>query len=85
MSESETLENGPEYVPGFVYLDMDLIKSLSARMGGGYIKEQIENRGEFEEASESLRAKLMASIFNVGLKWKEKSQRQKVNLKRSNQ
>lgn len=66
MSESDTPENGPEYVPGFVYLDMDLVKSLSARMGGGYIKEQIEGREEFEETSESLRAKLMASIFNIG-------------------
>jgi hypothetical protein len=46
----------PRYVPGFVYLDMDQVKSISARMGGGYIKEQIEGQEEFEEESESLRA-----------------------------
>jgi hypothetical protein len=66
MTDSESEVSSPAYVPGFVYLDMDLVKSISARMGGGYIKEQIEGREEFSESSETLRAKLMASIFNIG-------------------
>lgn len=63
-NESET--SSPSYVPGFIYLDMDQVKSISARMGGGYIKEQIEASEEFQEESESLRARVMASIFNIG-------------------
>ncbi|WP_458188957.1 DUF6414 family protein [Haladaptatus sp. NG-WS-4] len=59
-------ETAPEYIPGFVYLDMDQVKSISARMGGGYIKEQIEGHEELEQESESLRARVMASIFNIG-------------------
>lgn len=67
MSDEDGGENlTPRYVPGFVYLDMDQVKSISARMGGGYIKEQIEGQEELEEESESLRARLMASIFNIG-------------------
>jgi len=67
MPESDTEERfPPEYVPGFVYLDMDQVKSISARMGGGYIKERIEGEEELEEESESLRARVMASIFNIG-------------------
>jgi hypothetical protein len=67
MSDEDSGENlTPRYVPGFVYLDMDQVKSISARMGGGYIKEQIEGHEELEEESESLRARLMASIFNIG-------------------
>ncbi|GAB7093459.1 hypothetical protein JCM30237_06110 [Halolamina litorea] len=67
MSDEDGRESlTPRYVPGFVYLDMDQVKSISARMGGGYIKEQIEGKEELEEESESLRARLMASIFNIG-------------------
>lgn len=67
MSDDDTTENPtPRYVPSFVYLDMDQVKSISARMGGGYIKEQIEGKEELEEESESLRGRLMASIFNIG-------------------
>ena len=67
MSGQDSEENPtPRYVPGIVYLDMDQVKSISARMGGGYIKEQIEGQEKLEEESDTLRARLMASIFNMG-------------------
>lgn len=73
----------PQYVPGFVYLDMDQVKSISARMGGGYIKEQIEGQEELAEESESLRARLIASIFNIGADIEGETTRTEATISRS--
>lgn len=62
----ENGREGPAYVPGFIYLDMDLVKSISARMGGGYIKELVEGDEVLEEMTGGIKTRLMASIFGIG-------------------
>ena len=67
MSETDDGKNGvPPYVPDFVYLDMDQVKSISARMGGGFIREMVEGDEEIEQVSKSVTARLMASVFGIG-------------------
>lgn len=63
---SKTGNGVPPYVPDFVYLDMDQVKSISARMGSGFIKEMVEGSEDMEEVSESVTARLMASMFGIG-------------------
>ncbi|WP_256687335.1 DUF6414 family protein [Halococcus qingdaonensis] len=58
--------SAPPYVSDFVYLDMDEVKSISARMGGGFIKEMVEGDEEVNEVSKSVTARLMASVFGIG-------------------
>ena len=52
-----------ERVPGFLYLDMDQVKSISARIDQGYIREQIEEQEESEEVAESVYGSIKAQIF----------------------
>lgn len=67
MSETDDSENGiPQYVADFVYLDMDQVKSISARMGGGFIKEMVEGDEDIEEVSKGVTTRLMASVFGIG-------------------
>lgn len=67
MSKTDDGKSGiPPYVPDFVYLDMDQVKSISARMGGGFIREMVEGNEEIEQVSKSVTARLMASVFGIG-------------------
>ena len=67
MSEMKGGESSvPPYVPDFVYLDMDQVKSISARMSGCFIKEMVEGDEKMEEVSKSVTARLMAFVFGVG-------------------
>ncbi len=50
-------------VPGFLYLDMDRVKSISARIDQGYIQEQVEEQEEAEEVAESIYGSIRAQIF----------------------
>lgn len=66
MPETDDKESGPpSYVPDFVYLDMDQVKSISARMGGGFIKKMIEGDEEMEEVSKGVITRLRASVFGL--------------------
>jgi hypothetical protein len=55
-----------ERIPKFIYLDMDRIKSITARMDEGYIKEKVEEQGETEQNSETLTGAIKGSIFGIG-------------------
>jgi hypothetical protein len=78
MSETDDGKNGvPPYVPDFVYLDMDQVKSISARMGGGFIREMVEGDEEIEQVSKSVTARLMASVFGIGDAGVERGRSQK--------
>lgn len=50
-------------VPGFLYLDMDRVKSISARIDQGYIKEQVEEQEESAEVAASIYGSIKAQIF----------------------
>ncbi|WP_372478914.1 hypothetical protein ACAH01_08700 [Halomicrobium sp. HM KBTZ05] len=50
-------------VPGFVYLDMDRVRSISSRLDEGYVKQQVEEREESEEVAGSIYGNIKAQIF----------------------
>ena len=60
MSESDEER---DRVPGFLYLDMDRVKSISARIDQGYIREQVEENEESEEVAASVYGSIKAQIF----------------------
>jgi hypothetical protein len=60
MSESD---GGQRRIPGFLYLDMDRVKSISARIDQGYIREQVEEQEESTEVAESIYGSIKAQIF----------------------
>lgn len=37
-----SINDRQDRVPGFVYLDMDRVKSISSRIDEGYIEEKVE-------------------------------------------
>ncbi|QSG11858.1 Uncharacterized protein HSBGL_1441 [Halapricum desulfuricans] len=53
-------------VPGFVYLDMDRVKSISSRIDEGYIEEKVEEEEESSELAASLTGSIKAYILGVG-------------------
>lgn len=55
-----------ERVPGFLYLDMDRVKSISSRMDEGYIEEKIEEEEENSEIASSLTGSIKARILGIG-------------------
>lgn len=52
-------------VPGFVYLDMDRVRSISSRLDEGYIEEKVEEREESEEVAKGITTSIRATIFGV--------------------
>lgn len=52
-------------VPGFLYLDMERVKSISARIDQGYIKERVEEQEESEEVAASIYGSIKAQIFGA--------------------
>ena len=58
-------ENPPRSgrVPGFVYLDMDRVRSISSRLDEGYVKEKVEEKEESEEIAGSIYGSIKAQIF----------------------
>lgn len=52
-----------ERVPGFVYLDMDRVRSISSRLDEGYIKEKVEEQEESDEIAGSVYGSIKAQIF----------------------
>lgn len=50
----------------FIYLDMERVKSITARMNEGYIKEKVEEQRDSEQDSETLTSAIKASIFGIG-------------------
>ncbi|WP_327053513.1 DUF6414 family protein [Halomicrococcus gelatinilyticus] len=50
-------------VPGFVYLDMDRVKSISARIDQGYIQERVKEQEESEELATSVYGSIKAHIL----------------------
>lgn len=53
-------------VPGFLYLDMDRVKSISSRMDEGYTQERIEEEEENSEIASSLTSSVKARILGIG-------------------
>ncbi|MUW13732.1 hypothetical protein GJ633_02965 [Halorubrum sp. CBA1125] len=53
-------------VPGFIYLDMDRVKSISSRLDEGYIKSKVEERERSESVAESITGSIRATIFGIG-------------------
>lgn len=53
-------------VPGFVYLDMDRVKSISSRIDESYIEEKVEEEEESSELAASLTGSIKAYILGVG-------------------
>lgn len=54
-----------ERVPGFVYLDMERVKSISSRLDEGYIMEKVEEREKSSEVAKSITGSIKASIFGI--------------------
>jgi len=52
-----------ERVPGFVYLDMERIRSISSRLDEGYVKERVEEQEESDEIASSVYGSIKAQIF----------------------
>lgn len=60
------MSSGPEIgdrVPGFLYLDMERVKSISARLDEGYIEEQVNQREENDTVSSSIYGSIRAHIL----------------------
>ncbi|WP_160168032.1 DUF6414 family protein [Haloterrigena salina] len=55
-----------ERVPGFVYLDMDRVKSISARLDQGYVQERIEAESESEQETERIMGRVRGFLFGPG-------------------
>jgi len=55
-------------VPGFVYLDMDRVRSISSRIDEGYIERKVEEREESESTAESITGSIKASVLGMGPK-----------------
>jgi len=53
-----------ERVPGFLYLDMERVKSISARLDEGYIEEQVDQREENATVSSSIYGSIRAHILS---------------------
>lgn len=52
-----------ERVPGFVYLDMERVRSISSRLDEGYVKEKVEEQEETDEIAGSVYGSIKAQIF----------------------
>ncbi|MFK8214462.1 DUF6414 family protein [Haloferax volcanii] len=52
-----------ERVPGFVYLDMERVRSISSRLDEGYIKGKVEEQEESEEIASRVYGSIKAQIF----------------------
>ena len=53
-------------VPGFVYLDMDRVRSISSRIDEGYIETKVEEREESESVADSIAGSIKASVLGIG-------------------
>jgi hypothetical protein len=52
-----------ERVPGFIYLDMERVRSISSRLDEGYVKEKVEEQEESDEIASSVYGSIKAQIF----------------------
>jgi hypothetical protein len=53
-----------ERVPGFVYLDMERVKSISARLDEGFVKERIEEETESEKETERIMGRIRGFLVS---------------------
>ena len=55
-----------ERIPGFLYLDMNRVKSISSRLDEGYIESTVEEQEESTEIAARLTAGVKAALLGVG-------------------
>lgn len=58
-----TKQESIERIPGFIYLDMDRVKSISARIDEGYIQNRVEEKEGSEKVAVSVYSNIKANIL----------------------